>query len=160
MSSVLKFNEFTSLNENLAKKKWEDLEARIRSEVPSLGAEDWRGGSAWAKAMTEDPGGALGRLLGAAGIGFSKLGKAIFGAIGSKFQKGTKDEGEAFSRWGESIQASGKNKRRDYENFYSNSILSGRNSFGPDFDIENPRTDDEKKYRNYIRSSRKYFDVF
>ena len=159
MSSMLKFNEFKSLNENLAKKKWAELEARIRSEVPEIGGETWKGTSTWSQAMAENPGGALGRLVGAVGVGISKLGQAIFGAIGSKFAKGAKDEEEAFSRWGESIQSSGKNKRKDYEDFYRNSLVSGRRTFGSEFDIENPRTSDQRKYKDYIRRSRQYFDI-
>jgi len=159
MSTLLKFNEFNSLNENLAKKKWEELEARIRSKVPEIGGENWRGDSSWAQAMAEDPGGALGRLLGSVGIGISKAGKAIFGAIGDKLPGGAKDEEEAFSRWGESIQASGKNKQKDYEDFYMKSIYSGKETFGSNFDVENPRTKDQRRYRDYLRRSRSYFDI-
>ena len=159
MSSVLKFDEFNSLNENIAKKKWEELEARIRSRVPEIEGENWRGYSSWAQVMAEDPGGALGRLLGAAGIGISKAGKAIFGAIGSKLPKGSKDEEEVFSRWGESIQKSGKNKEKDYEDFYTRSLYSGKKTFGSDFDVEKPKTEDQRKYRDYLRRSRKYFDL-
>jgi len=159
MPSLLKFDEFNFINENSTRKKWEDLEARIRAQVPEIGGETWRGSSSWTEASIDNPEGALGRILGGIGIGLSKAGKAIFGAIGDKFNKGAKDERETFSGWGESIQSSGKNKKSDYEDFYKKYLSSGRKTFGSNFDPENPRTEDERQYRNYLRRSRSYFDI-
>lgn len=159
MPSLLKFDEFNFINENSTRKKWEDLESRIRAQVPEIGGETWRGSSSWTEASIDNPEGALGRILGGIGIGLSKAGKAIFGAIGDKFNSGSKGEEEAFSRWGESIQSSGKNKQKDYEDFYTKSIHSGKETFGPDFDVEKPRTREQRRYRDYLRRSRSYFDI-
>ena len=94
--------------------------------------------------MAYDEGGALQRLVKGAVEGLQKIGKGIAdlfdsGKAASMDVDGLeKNKEQVLSRWGDSIKASGKNKDKDYEEFYRNAILKGRSPFGKGVDINNP----------------------
>ena len=115
--------------------------------------------------MAYDEGGALQRLVKGAVEGIQKVGKGIAdlfdsGKAASMDADGLeKNKEQVLSRWGDSIKASGKNKEKDYEEFYRNAILKGRSTFGKKFDIRNPEGRDQKLYQDYVYSASNYFDV-
>jgi hypothetical protein len=115
-----------------------------------------------------DEGGALKRMLGATG----KTLAGIAGGIGDlvrdvfKNNKIAKSDSaelaskkkEVLSKWGEEIKSSGKNKQKDYEEFHHDAIVRGKKRFGGNFDINNPRNDDERVYSEYVLDASKYYD--
>jgi len=115
--------------------------------------------------MTYDEGGALQRLIKGAVEGLQKIGKGIADLFDSGKAASMdvdaleKNKEQVLSRWGDSIRASGRNKDKDYEEFYRNAILKGRSTFGKGFDINNPQGREQKLYKDYVFSSFDYFDV-
>lgn len=115
--------------------------------------------------MTYDEGGALQRLIKGAVEGLQKIGNSIADLFDSGKTAGMdvdgleKNKEKVLSRWGDSIRASGRNKDKDYEDFYKNAILKGRSTFGKGFDINNPEGREQKLYKDYVFSASDYFDV-
>ena len=111
-----------------------------------------------------DEGGALQRLvkgtvqkLKSFGDGMSELFKSQkLKTLNAEDLKRNKKE--TLSKWGDSIKASGKNKEKDFEDFYSDAIKRGKASFGKDFDINKPSSPEERVYRDYVFGASKYFD--
>lgn len=66
---------------------------------------------------------------------------------------------EVLSKWGEGIKTSGKNKKKDYEEFYTDAIVKGKKTFGGKYDINNPRNREERIYSDYISGAGKYFEI-
>ncbi len=111
-----------------------------------------------------DEGGALQRLVGGAAKKIQSIGQGISDLFNSpkvsKLEVGElrKQKGETLSKWGDSIKSTGKNKQKDYENFYKDAIIRGKSTFGKDFDINEPSTKEERVYRDYVFGASKYFD--
>jgi hypothetical protein len=113
--------------------------------------------------MVYDEGGAAKRLLGQFFSGIKKISKGISTLFGDKNAEKMslddleKNRSEILDKWGEGIRISGKNKKKDYEDFYRRYTSQGRDYFGQDFDIEKPRNREEIIYSRYARGARKYF---
>lgn len=112
-----------------------------------------------------DEGGALQRLVSGAAKKVQSIGQGISDLFNSpKISRldsdGLKKEKtETLSKWGESIKTTGKNKEKDYEDFYRNAVRKGKMTFGDDFDINDPSTKEERVYRDYVFGASKYFDL-
>jgi len=74
-------------------------------------------------------------------------------------KKKKKKKGEVLQKWGEDIKKTGRNEEKDYEVFYKKSLENGRKTFGKDFDIENPKSEDEEVYADYVNSASKYYKI-
>jgi hypothetical protein len=115
--------------------------------------------------MAERPGQALQRLVAGASSGIVGLGRGFANLFGkseldkydAKTLKGKKRE--VLQKWGEDIKKTGRNEEKDYEVFYKKSLENGRKTFGKDFDIENPRSEDEEVYADYVNSASKYYKI-
>jgi hypothetical protein len=92
------------------------------------------------------------------GRGFANLfGKSELDKYDAKTLKGKKRE--VLQKWGEDIKKIGKNEEKDYEVFYKKSLENGRKTFGKDFDIENPKSEEEEIYADYVNSASKYYKI-
>lgn len=147
--------------ENQPSNKIEKLRRRIDSLSPQT---SWLyGGSSWMQSVADDPEGGLVRLISGAAQAVLGLGQAIADKFGdSTIKSKNKEDLEknkkiTLEKWGEKIEKSGKNKSSDFEIFYKDSIARGKKIFGKDFDIRNPKTDDEKIYVEYIEDAIKYY---
>ncbi len=111
-----------------------------------------------------DEGGALQRLIKGPAEKVQSIGKGISDLFNSpKISKLDADDlkknkTETLSKWGDSIKLTGKNKEKDYEEFYRDAIKRGKSTFGKDYDINDPSTKDERVYRDYVLGASKYFD--
>lgn len=111
-----------------------------------------------------DEGGALQRLFKGTVEKVQSIGNGISDLFNSpKSQKFsvedlTKNKTETLSKWGDSIKLSGKNKEKDYEDFYGDAVRKGRSQFGKDFNMGDAKTSEEKVYRDYVFGASKYFD--
>lgn len=112
-----------------------------------------------------DEGGAAKRLLGRAVNALTGVSRSIadvfkkdnLASMDDKSLENSKDE--VLSKWGEGIKVEGKNKKKDYEEFYTNALIKGRKTFGRGFDLKNPKSREEKIYAEYISGADKYFDL-
>lgn len=115
--------------------------------------------------MVYDEGGAAMRLLKGVAAGLNRIGQGISDlfdtgtASSMDYDKLDKNKESVLSKWGTNIKASGKNKEKDYEEFYRNAILKGRTTFGKDFDLKNPSGKEQELYRDYVYDATNYFDV-
>jgi hypothetical protein len=113
--------------------------------------------------MVYDEGGAAKRLLGQVFSGIKKISKGISNLFGDKNAEKMslddleKNRSEILDKWGEGIRISGKNKKKDYEDFYRKYTSQGRDYFGEDFNLNSPRNREEIIYSRYARDARKYF---
>ena len=169
MSRILDFNSF--LNEEATRqetalgKKFSNIEARIKAENPEVEIFGPEGGKDWYDAMAERPGQALQRLISGTASGIAGLGKGISNLFGKKIESDSKiksirgQKQEVLSKWGEEIKQSGKNKEEDYKDFYKEAVINGKKNFGKDFDLDNPKNEEEEDYVDYVKTARKYYDI-
>ena len=75
----------------------------------------------------------------------------------AKTLKGKKRE--VLQKWGEDIKKTGRNEEKDHEIFYKKSIENGKKSFGKNFDIDNPKTEEEEIYVDYVKTAGKYYNL-
>jgi hypothetical protein len=162
-----------SLFEEYFKKKWyydkpttqiEKLRSRIDSLSPETG---WiyDGGSkgTWMQSVVDDPEGGLLRLITGAAQSILKVGEVIADKFSDNSIKGKnkkeleKNREETLEKWGERLEKSGKNRASDFEIFYKDSIARGKKLFGKNFDLRNPKTEEEKIYSEYIEDAIKYY---
>lgn len=114
--------------------------------------------------MSHDEGGAAKRLFGRLVGGIKAIGKGISNFFGDKDAEKMdldgleKNKKQILDKWGEGIKVSGKNTKKDGEEFYRQYDLRGREYFGRDFDLKNPRNREERIYSGYGRDASKYFD--
>jgi len=160
MDNIKDFQSF--LNENIERREPYSATEWIKQKRRSIEAET---GAEKIYQMTYDEGGALQRLVKGAVEGLRSLGQGIAdlfdsGKAASMDIEGlSKNKDQVLSRWGDSIRASGKNKRGEYETFYRDAIRKGKSTFGKDFDINNPQGRDQQLYRDYVFSATDYFDL-
>jgi len=169
MPRILNFdsfiNEESKRQETVLGKKFSNIEARIKAQNPEVELFGAEGGKDWYDAIAERPGQALQRLISGAASGVAGLGKGIFNLFGKKIEydgkpkslRGKKEE--VLSKWGEEIKQSGKNKEEDYKDFYKEAVINGKKNFGKDFNLDNPKNEDEEVYVDYVRTARKYYDI-
>ena len=173
MTKILNFQGF--LNEskysvtgdkNIVARKLGKMQARVKAENPEAEATGYEGGKDWFDAMAERPGQALQRLVSGAASGLLGLGRGVANLFGkrsdlerydAKTLKGKKQE--VLQKWGEDIKKTGRNEEKDHEVFYKKSIENGKKSFGKDFDIDNPKTEEEEIYVDYVNSAGKYYKL-
>lgn len=169
MKNLILFEDFS-----YRKKRWyyeqpsTQIE-KLRSKIDSLTPEvNWlygreNTGSDWMQAVADDPEGGLKRLLVGAAQSVLGVSKAISDKFGNIQLKGknkeqlSKNKEEALEKWGERLEKSGKNKPKDFEFFYKDAIARGKKIFGKNFDLRNPKTDEEKIYAEYIEEAIKYY---
>jgi hypothetical protein len=160
MNNIKDFQSF--LNENLEGREPYSATEWIKRKRKSIEAQT---GTEKIYQMTYDEGGALQRLIGRAVEGLKTLGQEIADLFDSEkaakmdVERLSKKKDDVLSRWGDSIKSSGKNKRREYEDFYRDAIRKGRSTFGKDFDINNPKGREQKIYQDYVFSATDYFDL-
>lgn len=112
-----------------------------------------------------DEGGAAGRLLSRTINAITGVSRGIADVFKkediSKMDDGSleKNRDEILSKWGDGIRASGRNKQKDYEEFYTDAVIKGKKTFGGKYDINNPKNREERIYSDYISGAEKYFDV-
>ena len=173
MTKILNFQGF--LNEskysvtgdkNVVARKLGKMQARVKAQNPEAEITGYEGGKDWFDAMAEKPGQALQRLISGATSGLLGLGRGVANLFGkssdlekydSKTLKGKKQE--VLQKWGEDIKKTGRNEEKDYEVFYKKSIENGKKSFGKNFDIDNPKTEEEEIYADYVNSAGKYYKL-
>jgi hypothetical protein len=169
MSQIFNFETFllaeAERKETALGKKFSKIEARIKAENPEVDLTGPEGGKDWYDAMAERPGQALQRLISGAASGIASLGKGISNLFGKKLDgdldkkslRGKKEE--VLSKWGEDVKKTGRNKEQDYEGFYKEAIVNGKKSFGKNFDIDNPKSDEEEIYVDYVKTAKRYYDI-
>ena len=172
MTKILNFQGF--LNEskysvtgdkNIVSRKLGRFQSRIKAGNPEVELTGYEGGKDWFDAAAERPGQALQRLVAGVSSGLVGLGRGFANLFGkseldkydAKTLKGKK--GEVLQKWGEDIKKTGRNEEKDYEVFYKKSLENGRKTFGKDFDIENPKSEDEEVYADYVNSASKYYKI-
>jgi hypothetical protein len=64
---------------------------------------------------------------------------------------------EILQKWGDDIRKTGKNREKDYEEFYRDALRRGRSSFGKNFNPESPKNREESLYVDYLNNAAKYF---
>lgn len=173
MTEILNFQEFLnesklteSGNKNLAAKKIATIQNRLKIDNPQVEILGYGGGKDYFDTANEKPGQALQRLLSITTSGLLGLGKGIANLFGKRTELEKYDaktlrskKGEVLQRWGEDIKKTGKDQEKDYNAFYQKSIENGKKSFGSDFDITNPRGEQEEIYADYVNSSSKYYKL-
>jgi len=172
MTKILNFEGFINESKysepgdkNIVSKKLGRIQSRIKADNPEVELTGYEGGKDWFDAMAERPGQALQRLVAGASSGIVGLGRGFANLFGkseldkydAKTLKGKKRE--VLQKWGEDIKKIGKNEEKDYEVFYKKSLENGRKTFGKDFDIENPKTEEEEVYADYVNSASKYYKI-
>ena len=131
----------------------EDIKGRVKSEM--VARKDRPG-------KTKNLGDPL-RVLGSLSGFLLNLGAGVSDALfcdtkkGEKYKRKSKEELE---RW-ERKTFSGDQKKftdKDAANFYMNGVERGKKLFGKDFDPDNPKTEEEKRYAEdlYDATSRYY----
>lgn len=172
MTKILNFEGFINESKysepgdkNIVSKKLGRIQSRIKADNPEVELTGYEGGKDWFDAMAERPGQALQRLVAGASSGVVGLGRGFANLFGkseldkydAKTLKGKKRE--VLQKWGEDIKKIGKNEEKDYEVFYKKSLENGRKTFGKDFDIENPKSEEEEIYADYVNSASKYYKI-
>ena len=172
MTKILNFEGFINESKysetgdkNIVSRKLGKIQSRIKADNPEVELTGYEGGKDWFDAMSERPGQALQRLVAGASSGVVGLGRGFANLFGkseldkydAKTLKGKKTE--VLQKWGEDIKKIGKNEEKDYEVFYKKSLENGRKTFGKDFDIENPKTEEEEVYADYVNSASKYYKI-
>jgi hypothetical protein len=172
MTNILNFKGFINESKysetgdkNIVSRKLGRIQSRIKADNPEVELTGYEGGKDWFDAMAEKPGQALQRLVAGASSGIVGLGRGFANLFGkseldkydAKTLKGKKRE--VLQKWGEDIKKTGRNEEKDYEVFYKKSLENGRKTFGKDFDIENPRSEDEEVYADYVNSASKYYKI-
>ncbi len=172
MTKILNFEGFINESKysetgdkNIVSKKLGRIQSRIKADNPEVELTGYEGGKDWFDAMAERPGQALHRLVAGASSGIVGLGRGFANLFGkseldkydAKTLKGKKRE--VLQKWGEDIKKIGKNEEKDYEVFYKKSLENGRKTFGKDFDIENPKSEEEEIYADYVNSASKYYKI-
>ncbi len=111
-----------------------------------------------------DEGGALQRLVKGTAQKLKNFGDGMSELFKSQKLKNRttedlrKDKKETLSKWGETIKTTGKNKEKDYEDFYGDALKRGKATFGKDFDINSPKSEEQRVYRDYVLGASKYFE--
>jgi len=151
--------------------KFEEIERRIedrysrRDSDKGLGDFSDSGARARFQAMAEDPGGAPLRLIQMGLSLVQKVAKSIIDVFKMPFRGGDSLESlkrqkkDMLEKWGETITKSGRNTREDYEDFYSRAYDRGRRTFGDDFDLDSPSSEEGRVYSSYIRGARRFYDI-
>lgn len=151
--------------------KFEEIERRIedrysrRDSDKGLGDFSDSGARARFQAMAEDPGGAPLRLIQMSLSLVQKVAKSIVDVFKMPFKGGDSLESlkrqkkDMLEKWGETITRSGRNRREDYEDFYSRAYDRGRRTFGDDFDLDYPSSEEGRVYSSYIRGARRFYDI-
>ena len=172
MTKILNFEGFINESKysetgdkNVVSRKLGRIQSRIKAGNPEVELTGYEGGKDWFDAAAERPGQALQRLVAGDSSGLVGLGRGFANLFGkseldkydAKTLKGKK--GEVLQKWGEDIKKTGRNEEKDYEVFYKKSLENGRKTFGKDFDIENPKSEDEEVYADYVNSASKYYKI-
>ena len=172
MTKILNFEGFINESKysetgdkNVVSRKLGRIQSRIKAGNPEVELTGYEGGKDWFDAAAERPGQALQRLVAGVSSGLVGLGRGFANLFGTseldkydaKTLKGKK--GEVLQKWGEDIKKTGRNEEKDYEVFYKKSLENGRKTFGKDFDIENPKSEDEEVYADYVNSASKYYKI-
>lgn len=167
MYNILDFTTF-NINERRYLEKYSAID-KARERIDSLTPEvNWlykgsKGGD-WLTAVADNPEGGLKRLLVGAVQGLLGISQSISDKFGNPDIKSkskdylVKNREETLEKWGENIEKSGKNKINDFEDFYKDAIFRGKKTFGNDFNIRKPKSEDEKIYVDYIENAFKYYD--
>lgn len=161
MKNLIDYKEFL-LNESSSRykryyyKEPEGAIEKIRQRLDNLTFRD-------DEVFGGDPEDSLKRLVIGGLKGIFGVAQSISDKFGEASLKGKnllglkKKKEEALEKWGERLERSGKNKAEDFETFYKDAIIRGKRSFGKNFDIRNPRTDEERIYVDYIEDAIKYY---
>lgn len=169
MENLILFEEFSSRRRRWYYEQPSTQIEKLRSKIDSLTPEvSWlygkeTTGSDWMEAVADDPEGGLKRLLVGATQAILGVGQLISDKFGDIKLKGknkeelSKYKEEALEKWGEKLHRSGKNRSSDFEVFYKDAIARGKKTFGKNFDLRNPKTDEEKIYAEYIEDAIKYY---
>lgn len=151
--------------------KFEEIERRIedrysrKESETGIGEFSDSGARARFQAMAEDPSGAPLRLVRMGLSLVQKVAKSIVDVFKMPFRGGDSLESlkrqkkDMLEKWGETITKSGRNTREDYEDFYSRAYDRGRRTFGDDFDLDSPSSEEGRVYSSYIRGARRFYDI-
>jgi hypothetical protein len=151
--------------------KYQEIERRIedrysrKDSETGIGDFSDSGARARFQAMAEDPSGAPLRLIRMGLSLVQKVAKSIVDVFKMPFKGGDslndlkRQRENMLEKWGENITKSGRNTREDYEDFYSRAYDNGRKTFGYDFDLDSPDSEEGKVYSSYIRGARRFYDI-
>lgn len=173
MAEILNFQEFLnesqyaeSGNKNIVAKKLANMQNRIKVANPEAEVLGYDGGKDYFDAANERPGQAVQRLLAITTSGLLGLGKGVANLFGKRSELEKYDsktlkskKSEVLQKWGDDIKKTGKNEEKDYDAFYQKSIENGKKSFGNNFDIAKPKSEEEEIYADYVNSSSKYYKL-
>jgi len=168
MQNLKNYGEF--LNEKAKPKIKRDYREYLDDDYTNLRIKEIRDridistGSSRMDQTVYDEGGALKRLVSGTVENVGKFKKHMSDLFKSQKLKDMdleslkKDKKGVLSKWGDSIKTSGKNKEKDFETFYKDSVDRGRQTFGKDFDMDEPKSKEERIYRDYVLGASKYFE--